>query len=323
MRLTASAASELDVDGDSYLACLDCDDADAAVNPAATELCDGLDNDCDGALSTPEVLDADGDGHAGCLDCDDSDAAIHPQADELCDGVDQDCDGDLMEGWGDGDDDGLPDCPSASAVDEDDGPNAASIGAPGGRVPVLVWQLCNGDTEDAELESVQVASEGSGHEADDVRAIELHLDSDGDGLVSPGDVLLATGAFPDDDSVATLSLLEPLIVPISSCRSLMVLFEFAPASSTVAAGPSGGAPLGLALLGCLASFGLRRRSELVPLLLVGLVVLGPLGSGCVDATEYAIFNPSVVDVVLVGVESGERIEIAGLPIEGESVILMP
>jgi hypothetical protein len=27
----------------------DCDDGDAAVSPAATEICDGLDNDCDSA----------------------------------------------------------------------------------------------------------------------------------------------------------------------------------------------------------------------------------------------------------------------------------
>jgi hypothetical protein len=51
----------------------DCDDTEAAVNPGATEICDGLDNDCDGKkdeadpsvdLSTAETWypDADGDG---------------------------------------------------------------------------------------------------------------------------------------------------------------------------------------------------------------------------------------------------------------------
>lgn len=37
-----------DRDGDGYLSHEDCDDNNAAVHPGATELCDGLDNDCNG-----------------------------------------------------------------------------------------------------------------------------------------------------------------------------------------------------------------------------------------------------------------------------------
>ena len=39
-----------DVDGDGFAACEDCDDANAAVNPSATEICDdaNTDEDCDG-----------------------------------------------------------------------------------------------------------------------------------------------------------------------------------------------------------------------------------------------------------------------------------
>ena len=40
-----------DTDGDGFAACQECDDADAAVNPDATEVCDGLDNNCDGTVS--------------------------------------------------------------------------------------------------------------------------------------------------------------------------------------------------------------------------------------------------------------------------------
>jgi Cys-rich repeat protein len=39
-----------DFDGDGFCAGEDCDDRDASVNPAASELCDGRDNDCDGLV---------------------------------------------------------------------------------------------------------------------------------------------------------------------------------------------------------------------------------------------------------------------------------
>ncbi len=99
----------------------DCDDDDAAVNPGASEVCDGLDNDCDGEPDFNPVdgetwhEDGDGDGYGNAIisiatctppssgyvsdgtDCDDSSAEVNPGADERCNQADDDCDGSIDE----------------------------------------------------------------------------------------------------------------------------------------------------------------------------------------------------------------------------------
>ncbi|MCZ7682920.1 MAG: putative metal-binding motif-containing protein [Sandaracinaceae bacterium] len=78
----------------------DCDDAAPERNPSSTEVCNGVDDDCDGLFDGPgEDDDLDGEPDDECLpvgargDCNDDDPAIHTGATETCDGVDQDCDG--------------------------------------------------------------------------------------------------------------------------------------------------------------------------------------------------------------------------------------
>jgi len=103
-----------DSDGDGFsveggeCGAVDCNDADASVNPGAAENCtDGVDNDCDGLIDTadpnavgcqPGCTDSDGDGFSveggacGPVDCNDADAGINPGAKENCkDGIDNNC----------------------------------------------------------------------------------------------------------------------------------------------------------------------------------------------------------------------------------------
>ena len=132
----------------------DCDDGDGAINPAASEICDAVDNDCDGLVDDDDdsldsstwsawYADQDSDGYgdpsdtiAACDpptgyvdngdDCDDADATVSPAAEELCNELDDDCDDTVDEGdatdaatwYGDGDGDGFTDAELSVAACE-------------------------------------------------------------------------------------------------------------------------------------------------------------------------------------------------------------
>jgi hypothetical protein len=65
-------SQDADADGDGYTRCGgDCDDANPSVYPGALEICDGVDNDCDGQIDEGAAgVDSDGDGvHNACDNC--------------------------------------------------------------------------------------------------------------------------------------------------------------------------------------------------------------------------------------------------------------
>jgi len=95
----------------------DCDDGDASAHPEGTEVCDDIDNDCDGVVDGASAIDAaewfadeDGDGWgdantsvSACeeptgftdndQDCDDGEEEVNPEGVEVCNDQDDDCNG--------------------------------------------------------------------------------------------------------------------------------------------------------------------------------------------------------------------------------------
>ncbi len=142
----ANGDCDTDTDGDGYAEGDDCDDNNAAINPGATEVCDSVDNDCDGNTdedpsdgttyyadtdgdyygdpgSTIEACERPADYRTNALDCDDTDGTISPSATEICDGIDNDCDttidvnaADATAWYPDGDSDGYGDESSPALV---------------------------------------------------------------------------------------------------------------------------------------------------------------------------------------------------------------
>ncbi len=192
------AGFEVDDDGDGYFASEDCNDLDASVGPHAVEICDGIDNNCDGQVDEGVLRtfftddDEDGYGDAerpieGCdqparavpndTDCDDTNSDVYPGANEVCNGIDDDCSGDADEGLGetvyrDQDGDGYGDVSTATlscsdmdgyvsrAGDCDD--DAASVSPEGIEVCDEVDNNCDGRVDEGQTSTYYIDLDGDG-----------------------------------------------------------------------------------------------------------------------------------------------------------------
>ncbi|MGB0588656.1 MAG: MopE-related protein [Myxococcota bacterium] len=186
--------NEQDLDADSYVGCnyqgtpwlgsiqpnigKDCDDNNHQYweKLSDTELCDGVDSNCDGVLPEGE-FDLDGDGYVACMnngetwlgiygeptngfgDCDPANDSVHPGAEELCDGVKNNCnDETIASNEVDDDGDGYiecngwlttgwmsPEAPPLVGIDCNDNNKAVYPGAD---------ELCDGVKNDCNAETI-------------------------------------------------------------------------------------------------------------------------------------------------------------------------
>lgn len=208
---------------------------------------------------------------------------------------------------------------------------SASAAKGAGNVPMLQLRLtpANGS---ASLTALTVAARGDGRDDLDLTSVRLFVDGNGNGVVDPGEVELATGRISSDNGSLRLALAAPLTV--TGPVDLLVAADVA-SSVHVAAATLGGVVL--ALFGCVVAVPparSRRRSRSVlavaTLALLALAACGGGGDGADQAPPEVVVPPPapvVASYQLIATEveatttgaSPTSIAVEALPVQGAVV----
>ena len=264
INVTTSDTWYADADGDGYgnasttqTACTqpsgyvsnasDCNDANANVNPGAIEVCNGVDDDCDGQtdenIGSTWYADADGDGYGNATttqtactqpagyvsnasDCNDANANINPGAIEVCNGVDDDCDGQTDENVGstwyaDADGDGYGNASTTqTACTQPSGyvSNASDCNDANANINPGAIEVCNGVDDDCDGQTDEGAACGTDADGDGY-TIEQGDCNDANPNIHPGAAETCNGVDDDCDSLVdeTTLTIDPIVVTHIAC----------------------------------------------------------------------------------------------------------
>jgi len=203
----SACGESLDGDGDGFDELDgDCDDDNRAVHPNSPEMCDGIDNNCDGRIDEGSAIDglpwhadADHDGYgiegydttaceappgyaAELGDCNDQNPDVHPSADELCDFIDNNCDGNI-------DEEGALDAPVWRPDLDGDGYGSIYISRRTCSQPESYYILESGDCDDANASIHPAAAE----------TCETPIDDNCNGIVNEHGAISCSLVYADLD----------------------------------------------------------------------------------------------------------------------------
>jgi hypothetical protein len=100
-------------------------------------------------------------------------------------------------------------------------------GQPGAEgLPVLQVSVGNPTTVDAGLNGLVIEPSGAGNDLTGIYSVQVYVDSDGDGEVDAGEVLLGSAAFSGDNMAATI--LFDYTLPPGPGVDLLVVYNFNP-----------------------------------------------------------------------------------------------
>jgi len=220
----------------------DCDDADSEVNPAATELCNSKDDDCDGETDEGYGLgDVCSDGDGVCLvdgtydSCSEdglsavcsAEEDLDQQLDsEVCNGLDDTCDGTIDEGCDD-DSDGY--CDDGMVVGSGAACTSGDCNDDDADVSPEATEVCNGEDDDCDEETDEGCDDDSDGYCDEAMLFGAGAEcesgdcDDSDAEIYPTKEEVCTTSYDDNCDDDTEFMLDGVTPACDSCANALEL----------------------------------------------------------------------------------------------------